>query len=228
MIESLLSFFTIAGVFYTVLLIGIVLAFACVENENWFWATVLHVGVVWYAIEYWNIMFTLSNVLVLVACYFLMGTVNSVLQWWLLLKDSKKVYNASLTSKDVIELLLRGQSITDPSQMSDNTPITIHDNRMAIRHELEVIAYDIANSRSKRITRTLNKNLSNETHTNKPYKSAFIPNVESNREWFYGWIAFWPTLFVWNVISNPVKAISVFIYNRCGKLYSKIAESVFA
>lgn len=96
MLDAILHFLLLPAVGWIVVIGLLSCTFWTVTSANWFWATVLHVVVVWFASVFFQIQPSLDNLLILAAIYFIIGAVNSVLQWYFTVQSIAKSFRSAL------------------------------------------------------------------------------------------------------------------------------------
>lgn len=61
---------------------------------------------------------------------------------------------------------------------------------------------------------------------NKAFKASERPSASRCKQNIIGWICFWPFSFLVTLLTDPVRKIVTFIFNRLSKSYQKLAEYI--
>lgn len=98
MLDAIVHFLLLPVVGWCVLLALLSCTLWTVTSSNWFWASVLHVAVVWFATVFLQIAPSFDNLVILAVAYFVVGAVNSVLQWYFAVRTISKSFAEALVT----------------------------------------------------------------------------------------------------------------------------------
>lgn len=227
MFEALVVFLLLPNVALSILCIMAILALCSIETESWVWATIIHVFSIWFAFKAFDLPFEWTSVLIFSVAYFVVGALTSLLKWLYLVKKSK---NSLLDSckKNINHIneayvLMRGK----PHPFASTNELiswflNLTDVPVDCKTDISIITTDIYKDATfkPRCGWSSPSSPKELIKLQQPATERYKPNI-------IGWIVFWPTVFIWTMIDNPLKRVGTYIYNQLGGTYNRISNSIF-
>ncbi len=197
-IMMLLEFGTMG--FYAISIAMFILVLALSENDYEYWAGGSLVGFFFLMDWVGTVNLFADPILLLewVIIYVVAGVFWSFISWWFYL---------SATRERLVEYrykFLMDQGISN----------TTEDTKVPENLKVQFIEYLMA------------RNYLNRYATIENVK--FAPSFMDNKKMIGRWIIWWPTSFVWTMLSNPVMRFGHWLAKRLKNVYQRISDRVFA
>ncbi len=186
--------------FYTISIAMFILVLALSENDYEYWAGGSLVGFFFLMDLVGSVNLFADPILLLewVIIYVVAGVFWSFISWWFYL---------SATRERLVEYrykFLMDQGISN----------TTEDTKVPENLKVQFIEYLMA------------RNYLNRYATIENVK--FAPSFMDNKKMIGRWIIWWPTSFVWTMLSNPVMRFGHWLAKRLKNVYQRISDRVFA
>ncbi len=186
--------------FYTISIAMFILVLALSENDYEYWAGGSLVGFFFLMDLVGSVNLFADPILLLewVIIYVVAGVFWSFISWWFYL---------SATRERLVEYrykFLMDQGISN----------TTEDTKVPENLKVRFIEYLMA------------RNYLNRYATIENVK--FAPSFMDNKKMIGRWIIWWPTSFVWTMLSNPVMRFGHWLAKRLKNVYQRISDRVFA
>lgn len=192
----------------SILLFGIILMFAMVENEKPGFATLslIALAVTLSIFADVNLLaFTIHHplqVLTGLGVYFLAGTLWSVAKWWFFVRSQAHEYY-KCRADFLVQKGLPANTVFNPQLLEEFHKGTVRDSNYPG-------GYSATSYGSMRLERLRKR-----------------PSVRANKSRILIWMMFWPWSATWTIINDPVKKLFKEIFNCIKSVYESVANSVY-
>lgn len=226
---GVMAFLLLPWVFYSVLIIGIIILIALHENEEIGWSHTVFILMMAYLCYNFNIGFKdlIHNpfpLLKWVGIYLLCGIGWSFGKWFFFLKSQLLKFNQH--KNDKLKELKNNNLIKNNPDNSSEILKELINQHLSVKY-----SYDSIKVQQGSIIKTLtiignSKNKSTENFNIHSY-SIENPQANNHKALITTWITHWPVSLIWTLINDPIKKLINHIFESIKSVFQKISDKVF-
>lgn len=221
MFEAFLAFMMTSVVFWGAMFVGLIVILTLtdpVKSDSHAVPAILVVLLGYMAYTRYGNPFSLETWLLVIVGYFILGSLWSVVRWYILNSEVRNTYT-SIRDK-----------IIDREKITGAFPFSEADLML------------VAGTPEFKEKEHLNRELRDLVSCSLPYRAfangdvltreriieVVMPKADRMKSKVIRWIIYWPTSLIWMVINNPVYRIGNFIYQKVRGRLGRITERMFA